>query len=61
MGQEYGEIQRLTIHTAIMINKEYENVAPWKKELTRKIGLFGLSDFLGKELRTGDNFEAILI
>ena len=27
-----------------MINREYENVAPWKKELTRKIGLFGLSD-----------------
>lgn len=27
-----------------MISKEYENVAPWKKELTRKIGLFGLSD-----------------
>ena len=22
---------------------------------------FGFSDFLGKELRTGDNFEAILI
>ena len=27
-----------------MINREYENAAPWKKELTRKIGLFGLSD-----------------
>ena len=27
-----------------MINREYENVAPWKKELSRKIGLFGLSD-----------------
>ncbi|MBQ3914334.1 MAG: hypothetical protein II692_03010 [Paludibacteraceae bacterium] len=27
-----------------MINKEYESVAPWKKELSKKIGLFGLSD-----------------
>lgn len=27
-----------------MINREYENIAPWKKELTRKIGLLGLSD-----------------
>ena len=27
-----------------MINREYENVAPWKKELSRKIGLYGLSD-----------------
>jgi hypothetical protein len=27
-----------------MINREYERIAPWKKELSRKIGLFGLSD-----------------
>ena len=27
-----------------MINSEYENIAPWKKELSRKIGLLGLSD-----------------
>lgn len=27
-----------------MINKEYINVPEWKKELSRKIGLFGLSD-----------------
>lgn len=27
-----------------MINREYERIAPWKKELVRKIGLFGLSD-----------------
>ena len=27
-----------------MINREYENIAPWKKELSKKIGLFGLSD-----------------
>lgn len=27
-----------------MINREYESIAPWKKELSRKIGLLGLSD-----------------
>lgn len=27
-----------------MISKEYDRVAPWKRELLRKIGLFGLSD-----------------
>lgn len=27
-----------------MINREYENIAPWKRELSRKIGLLGLSD-----------------
>lgn len=27
-----------------MINREYEKVAPWKKALSRKIGLLGLSD-----------------
>jgi len=27
-----------------MINREYENIAPWKKELSIKIGLFGLGD-----------------
>lgn len=36
-----------------MINREYENVAPWKKELTRKIGLFGLGD-LRKLAPVGD-------
>ena len=27
-----------------MINKEYNNVPDWKKELTKKIGLIGLRD-----------------
>lgn len=27
-----------------MINVEYERIPEWKKELARKIGLFGLSD-----------------
>lgn len=27
-----------------MINREYDCIAPWKKELTMRIGLFGLSD-----------------
>ena len=27
-----------------MINKEYEKIAPWKKELSMKIGLMGLSN-----------------
>lgn len=27
-----------------MANKEYINVPEWKKELSKKIGLFGLSD-----------------
>lgn len=27
-----------------MINKEYDNVPEWKKKLSRKISLFGLSD-----------------
>lgn len=27
-----------------MINKDYDSIPEWKKELSRKIGLFGLSD-----------------
>lgn len=27
-----------------MISREHESIAPWKKELSRKIGLYGLSD-----------------
>jgi hypothetical protein len=36
-----------------MINKEYNNVSEWKKELTKKIGLMGLGD-LRKLIPVGD-------
>ena len=36
-----------------MINKEYGNVREWKKKLSKKIGLFGLSD-LRKLAPVGD-------
>ena len=36
-----------------MINKEYNNVPDWKKELTKKIGLMGLRD-LRKIAPVGD-------